>query len=143
MAINRTRPSGNSGLKVEVERPVVGDTSTPAAPAATAAPAAVPRPPAPRQAEAGPVPRYLEMQRVDGRIRPDQSEDLAALRRRIARGRADRSERITDNTLLRVAVDLLLAHAGNLTGDTEDDMVASVLTEDQLRERNSHKARYA
>jgi hypothetical protein len=75
------------------------------------------------------------MQRVDGRIRPDQSEDLAALRRRLLRGRVDRSERITDNTLLRVAVDLLLAHAEKLAGDTEDDLAASVLTVDKLQER--------
>jgi len=81
------------------------------------------------------------MQRVDGRIRPDQSEDLAALRRRILRGRADRSERITDNTLLRVAVDLLLARVDELAGDTEDEMAASLLTEQQMKDRNTRRNR--
>ena len=134
MAVQRNRPSGKSALVPEVEKPVVGDAGgggrTPASP----------RPPAPRPA-AEATPRYLEMQRVDGRIRPDQSEDLAALRRRILRGRADRSERITDNTLLRVAVDLLLARVDELAGDTEDEMAASLLTEQQMKDRNTRRNR--
>jgi hypothetical protein len=81
------------------------------------------------------------MQRVDGRIRPDQSEDLAALRRRLLRGRVDRTERITDNTLLRVAVDLLLAHAAELAGDTEDDLAAALLTEQQMKDRAARMSR--
>jgi len=134
VAVQRTRPSGKSALNPDVEKPVVGDAGgkdrTPA----------LPRPPAPRPA-AEAVPRYLEMQRVDGRIRPDHSEDLAALRRRILRGRADRSERITDNTLLRVAVDLLLARVDELAGDTEDEMAASLLTEQQMKDRNTRRNR--
>lgn len=35
-------------------------------------------------------------------------------------------ERITDNTLIRVAVDLLLARAGELNGTTEDSLRQSV-----------------
>lgn len=131
MAINRTVPNAK-GLKVEVERSVIGGK-----PAAAASDS--PRPPAPRAAEGGP--RYLEMQRVDGRIRPDQSEDLAALRRQLLRARVDRSERITDNTLLRVAVDLLLAHAEQLAGATEDDLAASVLTEEQMQRRDDRMGR--
>lgn len=137
MAINRTPPNTKTGLSVDVERPVVGDTP-PAPPVVPAAP----RTPAPRTPMAEvPQPRYLEMQRVDGRIRPDQSEDLAALRRRILRGRADRSERITDNTLLRVAVDLLLARAGEVAGDTEDELAAALLTEQQMQDRADRMGR--
>lgn len=135
MAINRTPPNTKTALDVEVEKPVVGDQAARGkTPTKT-----TPRRPAPPAVEAGP--RYLEMQRVDGRIRPDQSEDLAALRRRILRGRADRSERITDNTLLRVAVDLLLARVPELVGDTEDEMAASLLTEQQMKERNARRNR--
>jgi len=66
------------------------------------------------------------MVRKEARLRPDQADALTQLRRRITRGRADRTEPITDNTLLRVAVDLLLAHAEQLHGDTEDEIRRSV-----------------
>jgi hypothetical protein len=56
-------------------------------------------------------------------------EALAALRRRINadRGRRERSERITDNTLIRVAIDLLLEHGDELAGATEDQIRDSAL----------------
>jgi hypothetical protein len=66
------------------------------------------------------------MARLDARLRPDQVAALGELRRRVTAGRVDRAERITDNTLLRVAVDLLLAHADRLGGDTEDALRESV-----------------
>jgi hypothetical protein len=67
------------------------------------------------------------MVRKDARLRPDQVEALTALRRRAARGRRDRTERITENTLIRLAVDLLLAHADRLHGDDEDTLRRSLL----------------
>ncbi len=39
--------------------------------------------------------------------------------------RADRSEVLTANTLIRVAIDLLLTHADELHGDTEDQVCDS------------------
>lgn len=43
------------------------------------------------------------------------------------RRRVDRSgEVITDNTLIRVAIDVLLARAADLHGDTENDLRRSV-----------------
>ncbi len=72
------------------------------------------------------VPRYLRLVRKEARVRDDQAEALAALRRRVLRQRRDRTEPITDNTLLRVAVDLLLAHQAELAGDTEDELRASL-----------------
>jgi hypothetical protein len=74
-------------------------------------------------------PKYLTMERMDARLRPDQVTALAELRRRVNSQRTDRAERITDNTLVRVAVDLLLAHAERLTGNTEDELRDSVTTE--------------
>lgn len=73
------------------------------------------------------VPKYRTMERKDFRLRPDQIEDLDALTRRVKRARRRKPEPITDNTLLRVALDLLLANGHLLAGDTEDELRASVL----------------
>lgn len=68
------------------------------------------------------MPRYLTLVRTEARLREDQVTDLAALRRRVAANRTDRSERITDNTLVRLAVDLLLQNGDRITGNTEEEM---------------------
>ncbi|OEJ20852.1 hypothetical protein AR457_41730 (plasmid) [Streptomyces agglomeratus] len=68
------------------------------------------------------------MERKEARLRSDQLTDLAELRRQVSGHRRDRSEIITDNTLIRVAVDLLLqGHAHRLHGDTEEALLQSVL----------------
>lgn len=72
-------------------------------------------------------PKWTTLERKEARLRPDQIDDLAALRRRVRGRRKGRPEIITDNTLIRVAVDLLLAHAHRLHGDTEEDLLRSVL----------------
>lgn len=74
-------------------------------------------------------PKYLRLARRDLRLREDQIDDLAALRRRITgqRRRGERAERITDNTLVRVAIDLLLAHGAHLDGTTEDQLRDSAI----------------
>ncbi|MGH3628872.1 MAG: hypothetical protein ACRDRL_15730 [Sciscionella sp.] len=71
----------------------------------------------------GSGPKYARLVRKDARLRTDQVEALATLRRRAS---SARSERITENTLIRVAIDLLLAHAEKLDGDTEDGLRTSV-----------------
>ncbi|MFB7982824.1 hypothetical protein [Streptomyces vinaceus] len=68
------------------------------------------------------------MDRKETRLRRDQLRSLAVLRRQVARDRQERGEIITDNTLIRIAVDLLLHHADNLTGDTEEQLLKSALT---------------
>jgi hypothetical protein len=73
------------------------------------------------------LPRYLTLVRTETRIRDDQAAALAALRRRVAAARTDKKERITDNTLVRVAIDLLLAHADELAGNTEEEIRRSVV----------------
>ncbi|WP_406511319.1 hypothetical protein OG851_02210 [Streptomyces sp. NBC_00161] len=50
------------------------------------------------------------------------------MRRQVARDRQERNEIITDNTLIRVAVDFLLHHADTLTGDTEEQLLKSAVT---------------
>lgn len=73
------------------------------------------------------MPRYLTLVRKEARVRSDQAQALAVLRRRIAAQRHDKTETITDNTLIRLAVDLLMAHADRLAGDTEDELRAALL----------------
>ncbi|MEM4670664.1 MAG: hypothetical protein QW650_09135, partial [Thermofilum sp.] len=55
-----------------------------------------------------PLPPYLTYVRKECRLRPDQLDALTALARRLNRERRGKGERITENTLIRWAVDLLL-----------------------------------
>ncbi|MEO3939779.1 hypothetical protein V3C41_01695 [Paenarthrobacter nicotinovorans] len=72
-------------------------------------------------------PRFADFERKEARLRQDQLDALDALARKIKRARKPGAgERITDNTLIRVAVDLLLARQDELTGSTEDELRTSV-----------------
>ena len=125
----RTRPRGTSALVPQVEPLAVGSPPEPTAP--LTAPLPKPAPPAALDPSSGAqdVPKYLRLVRHDLRARADQLEGIAALRRRILadRTRGERSERITDNTLIRVALDLLLEHSDDLAGATEDQIRQSAL----------------
>jgi hypothetical protein len=59
-----------------------------------------------------PLPPYLTYVRKECRLRPDQLDALTALARRLNRERKGKGERITENTLIRWAVDLLLERFG-------------------------------
>jgi hypothetical protein len=72
------------------------------------------------------TPKWQELERKELRLRPGQLDELARLRRLLNRQRAGAGERITENTLIRVAVDLLLASSGQLAGATEDELRDSV-----------------
>lgn len=96
-----------------------------------AAPAATKRKaPAPRAAEPtvddAELPKYLQLERKDLRLRADQLDALTTWQRRLNKVRRGRGERITENTLVRVAIDLLLERADELGGFTEDELRASV-----------------
>ena len=110
---------------------------------AEAAPAAAtekpePRRPAPRRVARGPrdtgtagvtesqVPKWQRLERKELRLRADQLDELARIRRTLNRQRRGEGERITENTLIRVAVDVLLGRAGRLRGTTEDELRKSV-----------------
>jgi len=80
--------------------------------------------PRPNEAELGP--RYLQMERKEARIRLDQADALAQLTRRLNRARSGGGERITDNTLIRVAIDVLLAKSDRLIGTTEKELWKSL-----------------
>jgi len=70
--------------------------------------------------------KYATLTRKDARIREDQDAALTALAKALMQRRRTKRERITANTLVRVAVDLLLAHADDLRGSTEDQLRISV-----------------
>jgi hypothetical protein len=72
------------------------------------------------------VPKFARLTRKDTRIRADQDAALTALAKSLMRRRAVKTERITENTLIRVAIDLLFAHADALRGSTEEELRKSV-----------------
>lgn len=107
------------------------------------APVEVPAPPAPRRSPApraargkrdtgntgvteSQTPKWQRLERKELRLRADQLDELARIRRALNRQRGGEGERITENTLIRVAVDLLLTRAGRLRGTTEDELRKSV-----------------
>jgi hypothetical protein len=111
------------------------------APAAATPAAAAEKPeprPAPRRVARGPrnagtagvtesqIPKWQRLERKELRLRADQLDELARIRRTLNRQRGGEGERITENTLIRVAVDMLLGRTGKLRGTTEDELRKSV-----------------
>ncbi len=73
-------------------------------------------------------PLYRRLARKEARLREDQFIALSRLVRILARRRTARSgPRLTENTLIRIAIDLLITRADQLVGDTEDEIRASAL----------------
>jgi hypothetical protein len=72
------------------------------------------------------LPKYLRLVRKEARVREDQFNQLTQLTRQINKARRRQhgvvGERITENTLIRVAIDLLLEHCERLTGVTEEEL---------------------
>lgn len=69
---------------------------------------------------------YSELVRKEARLRDDQVDALATHARRLSRAKTGSDERITDNTLIRIAVDLLLRESPQLVGSTEQQLRESV-----------------
>lgn len=72
-------------------------------------------------------PRYAQYVRKEARVRDDQAAALVVLRKKVAGQRTTKVEPITDNVLIRLAIDLLLSRADRLHGDTEEELRASLL----------------
>ena len=72
------------------------------------------------------VPKYLALVRKEARLREEQLDNLTSLTRSLNRQRKGTGERITENTLIRVAVDLLLNQSVELKGCTEQELKESV-----------------
>ncbi|MGH3277382.1 MAG: hypothetical protein ACRDNZ_24025 [Streptosporangiaceae bacterium] len=63
------------------------------------------------------------MERKEAALWPRQVNELTILRRVLNRRRGrGQGERITENTLIRVAVDLLIANGDKLAGTTEEEL---------------------
>ncbi|MFO0629334.1 MAG: hypothetical protein U0325_27405 [Polyangiales bacterium] len=72
-------------------------------------------------------PLYQRLTRKEVRFRDDQLEGLDRLTRRLSRARRGfKGERLTENTLVRVAVDLLIEHQAQLSGTSEAELLASL-----------------
>lgn len=71
-------------------------------------------------------PRYLTLVRKESRISQTQADQLSSLARSINMSRRGIGERITDNTLIRVAIGLLLERQEELSGTTEVELFQSL-----------------
>ncbi|WP_393101427.1 chromosome segregation ATPase [Streptomyces sp. LN325] len=60
-------------------------------------------------------------------MRDDQYSGLTDLARDLMNARTRKTERLTENTLIRVGIDLVLAHPELLAGDTESELRANAL----------------
>lgn len=68
-------------------------------------------------------PKYLSLVRKEARLRAEQIDRLTAIARRLNRQKIEgEGERLTENTLIRLAVDLLFEKANKLAGATEDEL---------------------
>jgi len=88
-----------------------------------------PEPPAqPTEPESDiePQPKYLTLVRKETRLKDLQIEQLTAISRKLNRQRRGRGERLTENTLIRVAIELLLSRADSLSGTTEAELLESL-----------------
>lgn len=87
------------------------------------------QPPAVPDLQSSEVPKYLALVRKEARLREDQIDKLTAIARKLNRAKRG-GERITENTLIRVAVDLLIDRAESLSGTDEAELLKSLgLTE--------------
>ena len=110
-------------------------TAPPQRPVEAAGPAEAPerapeRPQARKPAGEGRGARFDEFVRKEARFRPDQLAALTEHARALNRAKGPAGDRITENTLIRVAVDLLLAEPGRLHGRSEAELFDSVTTHD-------------
>jgi len=87
---------------------------------------------APAKKEPSPIvgePFYLTFERKETRLRPDQYADLIVHARRLNKAKGTGGERITENTLIRIAIDLLMPHLGQAAGHDEAEIRNSVSSE--------------
>lgn len=72
------------------------------------------------------VPRYKQLTRKETRLREEQYEALTRAARRLNKTKRKDADRITENTLIRVAIDHLLEHLTELEGNDEAELLASL-----------------
>ena len=69
---------------------------------------------------------YEDFERKEARLRPDQYETLTINARRLNKMKGTGGVRITENTLIRVALDMLIARMPELQGSTEEELRRSM-----------------
>lgn len=78
-------------------------------------------------------PKYVQ-------LRGDQLIELDVVARELQAARSHKGERITANTVIRVAVDAILAHRDRLVGDTEAELRTNLLAYiEELQQRRPTK----
>ena len=103
----------------EIEPAMPGVAGKPARPPSRVAPA-IEKLIADPAAEDQATPAYLRYVRKETRLREDQQNQLTMQARRLNRAKKNQGARITENSLIRVAVDLLLRKIERASGDDED-----------------------
>lgn len=123
LARNRQTEEAPVDEPTEVEPAPVAEVVEPPAPVPT-------QPKAPRRSAAastdGDEAGYLALERKETRLREGQLGELTAHARRLNKAKTGPAPRITENTLIRVAIDLLLSRVDELQGTTEADLRRSV-----------------
>lgn len=71
-------------------------------------------------------PLYLRLVRKEARLREEQYSALTEHARRLSRARRGQGARITENTLIRIAVDLLLERIDGAVGVDERELRESI-----------------
>jgi hypothetical protein len=81
------------------------------------------------------VPKWLTFEPKPTRQRRDQLDWIEAKRKELNALRGRAGERLTDNTLIRVAIDLLIVNGERLQGTTEAELRASLGIDDDALPR--------
>ena len=113
------KPAASTKKKAD-KPPTKPATTTPAAPKRTAQPPAT----GPRGVAGGVG--FDQLERKETRLSADQYAELTTIARDLNRRRAGEGHRITENTLIRLGIDLLRERAGDLSGATEAELRASL-----------------
>lgn len=72
------------------------------------------------------IPKYLSLERKEVRLPSEHIDELTRLVRRLNRQKTGRDERITENTLIRIAVSLLVDFGESITGNNERELLDSL-----------------
>jgi predicted DNA-binding protein (UPF0278 family) len=72
------------------------------------------------------VPKYLTLERKEVRLPSAHIDELTRLVRRLNRQRKGKDERITENTLIRIAVSLLADFGEKIEGNNENELLESL-----------------
>jgi hypothetical protein len=107
------------GVAEEIEQAMPEVADKRARPPSRVAPA-IKNPIADPAADDQTTPTYLRYVRKETRLREDQQNQLTLQARRLNRAKKTPGARITENSLIRVAVDLFLAKIERASGDDED-----------------------